>query len=227
MRPHVWKVAICLSAIFALSGCKPDVSPSNASSQVEQPAPSPVAVQATYDGPFGLKMGLSPAEVKVAIPSLEKTDLGPGVYRSNSVPISHPDFEGYTLIFSQRSGLCKITAIGKDIQSGDTGFEVRSAFDDLDKAVTNKYGKGKKFDFSSERYDSPEFWMMHLSHKNRTFEKHWPSTEGGANLPSDLSAIGLSARASDMRTGYLVMSYEFQNISDCVAEGEAEKNKGL
>lgn len=117
-------------------------------------------------------------------------------------------------------------AIGKDIKSGDAGYEVRSAFDALDKAITNKYGKGKKYDFTSERYESPEFWMMYLLKKNRTLAKYWDKEEG-SNLTSDLRSISLEAGASDMSTGYLVMRYEFQNMPDCVAEGEAERNKGL
>ena len=229
MRFQQRKAAACLISIIALSGCQPSESPASTSAQAERPAapqPSPVATHVTYDGPFGLKMGLSPAEAKAAIPSLKESDQGPGIYSSSSMPVSHPDFESYSLLFSQKSGLCKIVAIGKDIQSGDAGYEVRSAFDALDKAITNKYGKGKKYDFTSERYESPEFWMMYLLKKNRTLAKYWDKEEG-SSLTSNLTSISLEAGASDMSTGYLVMRYEFQNMPDCVAEGEAEKNKGL
>ncbi len=68
--------------------------------------------------------------------------------------------------------------------------------------------------------------MMHLLKKNRTLAKIW-SAEEGSNLTSNLDSIALEAGATDMSTGYLVMRYEFQNMPDCVAEGEAEKNKGL
>lgn len=222
-------LAACLVAMFALSGCQQDASPGGTPTPAETAValpPTPVAARMTYDGPFGLKMGLTPTEVKAVIPSLEERDQGPGTYRSDSVPMPHPDFESYLLLFSAQSGLCKIMAIGKDISSGDTGFEVRSAFDDLDKAVTGKYGKGKKYDFTSERYDSPEFWMMYLLKKNRTLAKIWSEKDGSA-LTGDLESISLEAKASDMSTGYLVLRYEFQNMSDCIAESETEKNKGL
>ncbi|MBF6022800.1 hypothetical protein [Lysobacter niastensis] len=229
MRFQQRKAVACLISIIALSGCQQSASPASAPTQAEHPTapqPSPVTAHVTYDGPFGLRMGLSPAEAKAATSSLEESDQGPGIYRTNSVPVSHPDFESYSLLFSQKSGLCKVVAIGKDIQSGDTGYEVRSAFDAIDKAITGKYGKGKKYDFTSERYDSPEFWMMYLLKKNRTLAKVW-SKEEGSSLTSNLGSITLEAGATDMSTGYLVMRYEFQNMSDCVAEGEAEKNKGL
>jgi hypothetical protein len=158
--------------------------------------------------------------------SLEESSEGAGLYYSSTVPVPHPDFESYSLGFSRKSGLCKVVAIGKDIKSGQTGFELRSAFDALDKAITAKYGQGKKYDFTSERYDSPEFWMMHLLQKNRTLAKVW-SSSNGSTLSADLDSISLEARATDMSTGYLVVHYEFQNMSDCVTEGEAEKNKAL
>lgn len=220
----------CFGFITVLSGCRQDPSPASAPVQAEQAVvltPAPTIAKATYDGPFGLKMGLSPEETKAAIPSLEeKIDQGSGIYRADSVPIPHPDVESYSLFFSQKSGLCKIVAIGKDIKSGDAGYEVQTAFEALDKAITNKYGRGKKYDFTSERYDSPEFWMMHLLQKNRTLAKVW-SKEEGSTLSSNLSSIELQAGATDMSTGYLVMRYQFENMPDCIAEGEAERNKGL
>lgn len=68
--------------------------------------------------------------------------------------------------------------------------------------------------------------MMYLLKKNRTLAKFW-GKEHGSNLPSNLSTIYLQAKASDMSTGYLVLSYEFENISDCMAESKANNNKGL
>lgn len=179
-----------------------------------------------YDGPFGLKMGLTRDEVKHMVAGLTTSEDEPGWAKSSTVPVPHPDFESYAHQFSEKSGLCKIVAIGKDISSGDAGIEVRSAFDSLDEALTTRYGKGKKYDFTSERYDSPEFWMMHLLQKNRTLAKIW-GTEYGSTLTNDLGSIGLEASATDMSTGFLVVRYEFTNLQDCIAEDKAQKNKGL
>jgi hypothetical protein len=171
-------------------------------------------------------MGLTREQVQQLIPGLKDEEDSPGYANATSVPQSHPDFESYGLQFSKKSGLCKIVAIGKDISTGSAGYELRSAFDEIDKALTAKYGKGKLYDFSSERYDSPEFWMMHLSQKNRTLAKVW-SPEFGSTLSHNLGSVGLEAGASDMSTGYLVIRYEFSNLPDCVAESEAEKHKAL
>ena len=68
--------------------------------------------------------------------------------------------------------------------------------------------------------------MMYLLKKNRTLAKFWDK-ETGSTLLNNLEAIELQAKASDMSTGYLVLRYEFENISDCVTESKNNKNKGL
>lgn len=191
------------------------------SGTVAKPAP-----QRSYDGPFGLQMGLTREQVRELIPSLKDSEDSPTYAESSTVPKPHPDFESYGLQFSKKSGLCKIVAIGKDISSGSAGYELRAAFEEIDKALTARYGKGKLYDFSSERYDSPEYWMMHLLQKNRTLAKIW-SSEHGSSLSHSLGSVGLEANASDMSTGYLVVRYEFSNLPDCSAEAETEKHQAL
>jgi hypothetical protein len=216
-------------ALIALAGCQQEAGgrPVQSTSAEIPVEPTPQAAKpSAYEGPFGLKMGLTPSDAKALIPSLSETEETRTIFEANSVPIPHPDFESYTVVFSQKTGLCKVTAIGKDITSGDAGFEVRSAFDSLDEALTKKYGKGKKYDISNDRYDSPEYWMMYLKNKNRTLAKAWGEEHGSA-LTSNLNSIVLQAHATTMSTGYLVVHYEFENMADCVAEAKAEINRGL
>lgn len=166
---------------LVVGGCQADksVPPNQVPTAATNARPSPTQERPTkYDGPFGLKMGLSVETAKNLIPSLSESDSEPGVYNAVSVPVPHPDFESYSLFFSKKSGLCRVVGIGKDIPSGDVGFEVRSAFDALDEALTQKYGKGKKYDFTSEHYESPEYWMLSLLKKNRILAKVWSKGEG-------------------------------------------------
>ena len=226
-----WKMtAVGLITLVGLLGCKPRADAQSAASPSETtPAatlPQSVAAVPVYEGPFGLKMGLSVEAVKAIIPSLKENEGDRSLYSSFTVPVPHPDFEYYMFVFSQKSGLCKVVAIGKNITTGDAGTDVKSAFDDIDKAISTKYGKGEKYDFTSERYDSPEFWMLHLLQKNRTLAKFW-STKNGSTLTNDLALISLQAQAENMSTGYLALNYEFQNMPGCSQEDEAEKSKAL
>lgn len=184
------------------------------------PAPS----SKSYDGPFGLKEGLTLDEVR-AITSLTAGDA-PGLYSTDSVPAPHVAFENYVLGFSDKSGLCTITAIGKDITAGSYGTEVITAFDDLEAALKKKYGTDKRYDFASSVLDEPQFWMMALSQKDRTLSAIWDK-ESKATLPASLSAIGLTARGTDIRTAYINLRYEFANVGDCEAETKQQQNKGL
>lgn len=171
-------------------------------------------------------MGLSIEEIKSLISGISKSEESELIYHTDTVPIPHSDFESYSLRFSQKNGLCKILAIGKDIKSGDSGSEVKSVFNSLDESLSKKYGKGKKYDFTSSKYESPEYWMMHLLKKNRTLVKFWMK-EYGSTLSNNLSAIELNANASSLSTGYLTLSYEFENFSECVDEAKSEKSKAL
>lgn len=192
--------------------------PAAASASTPPPAPK------SYDGPFGLKQGLTPDEVR-AVTALTSGDT-PGMYTAATVPSPHVAFESYVLGFSSKSGLCTITAIGKDITAGSYGTEVISAFDDLESALQKKYGPDKKYDFAGGIMDDPQYWMMALSEKNRTLAAVW-NKESKATLPPSLSSIGLEARGSDINTAYINLRYEFSNVADCESEAKQEQNKGL
>lgn len=179
-----------------------------------------------FDGPFGLKMGLARSEIEKIIHDLRSEDGSPSWSSASTVPTPHPDFESYSLQFSEKSGLCVIVGIGKDVQSGNTGSEIRTKFDSLDEALSSKYGKGKKYDFSSERYDSPEFWMLHLLQKNRTLAKVW-DRDTKATLLNNISSIFMQAHASNITTGYVNVRYEFENIDDCTTEEKAKATQAL
>ena len=216
-----------LLVIFSLAGCQKD--PDTIQTQASPPPVQQVVTPKkplTYEGPFGLKMGLSIEETKSLISGISKSEESEWIYHADTVPIPHSDFESYSLRFSQTNGLCKISAIGKDIKSGDSGSEIKSVFNSLDESLSKKYGKGKKYDFTSSKYESPEYWMMYLLKKNRTLTKFWMK-EYGSTLSNNLSAIQLNANAIDMSTGYLILNYEFENFSDCVDEAKSEKSKAL
>lgn len=220
---------VILSASFLLACTKDpntELTPTVAVAPSQSP-PEPVkqVVLPQLDGPFGLKVGLTVDEVKKYIPQLKESEK-PGLFTSNAVPVSHANFESYSFQFSEKSGLCSISGIGRDIESGDTGAEVRAAFSSLDEALTTKYGKGKKYDFSNQRYDSPEFWMLHLLKKNRTLAKFWDREEK-SDLPETIRSIALQANATEISKAYINIRYEFSNIGECTAEQKKRNNQGL
>ena len=226
------KKAVCFVAgvVFA-AGCaerqegQADTTKSpGAEIATDAPQPAADTTPPTYDGPFGLKAGLTLDEVR-RVATLTASDVD-GVYRSTDVPKPHPAFESYSLYFSTKSGLCAITSIGKDIEAGQTGSEVRTEFSGIEDGLTSKYGKGKRYDFATGLMDEMQYWMIALSDKNRTLATFW-APDSGSTLPADISSISLQAHALDMSTGYVNLRYEFSNIEDCSNERKDRQNSAL
>lgn len=130
-------------------------------------------------GPFGLPMGATLTQLKV-VDKLVPVPNVPGSYLVRAVPKPHGAFESYVLAISETSGLCKIAAIGKDIESSSFGTEIQSAFAALDQALQEKYGNRKNFDFlrAGSIWDEPKDWMMGLLKKERVLSSYWDKEEG-------------------------------------------------
>lgn len=229
-------IALIIGATLTLGACTQSNTPASSSKPVassEHEAsnatpPSPVAPKqvANYDGPFGLKMGLTRAQAGEVISGLTIDTDHPMWSDAPTVPVPHPYFESYILQFSKKSGLCAIHGIGKDIVSGSSGIQIRTQFDSLNEALTEKYGTGKKYDYSSDSDNSTDFWMMHLLQKDQVLAEVW-SNKTKATLSNNISSILIQAHANNMSTGYINIEYEFDNIGDCVAEEKAKTNKAL
>ena len=163
--------------------------------------------------PFGVSMGQSIS----SLPSCTASPEAEGVYLCKSLPKSRPDFETYVLVAYPATGVCAITAIGKDIQDGGNGVATKVEAAALQKQLENKYGTPTQtVDFQSGGSDEPEFWVMHLSENQQTYAIIWtfkqPTTASG-----DISAIGIEAKAQGTSRTFLTLRYEFQNFEKCQA----------
>lgn len=217
-------VSIILSACSQETVSTEKSTPKSEVASLPEVQPVKQEEKKVFDGPFGLKMGLTSAEVAKIIPSFIEKNDEKGMASADTVPVPHSEFESYSFIFSEKSGLCVISGIGKDIKSGSAGLEVKSAFDSLDDALKEKYGNGKKFDFGSDR--SPEFWMLHLLQKDRFLSKYWDKTTK-AKLSNNINSILIRANSVRISEGFINIRYEFENVDDCIKEQKENKNKGL
>jgi hypothetical protein len=228
--------ALILTGAFALGACSQlDNSDSRANEKIvssDELMQGSSAITGTpstvkYDGPLGLKLGLTVSQVKEMAPDLVAADDLPGWYATANVPTPHPSFDLYMMHFSKKSGLCVLEGLGKSIKSGSSGTEVRLAFDELTAGVSQRYGHGKKYDFfEGAAMGDSRFWMMALESKNRTLAMSWDK-ETGATLPNTLSNVYVFAKALDIETGIINIQYEFSNVADCESEENEIKNKGL
>jgi len=177
-------------------------------------------------GPFGLKMGMSVAEVKAIDPAM--TELAPGKYKLTHVPKPHSAFESYIVQICPKVGLSWIKAIGKNVSTSSYGIELRATFDELSTKLDKSYGAGSTTDvlLPGSIWDEPDDFMMGLAKKERYLFRQW-SQKTGAQLNSNLVAIGLVATALDNNTGYLSLEYAFATSEACDEEIESLEDDNL
>ncbi len=178
-----------------------------------------------WSGPFGLKMGLSVKQIESAgiTLTLEKEDL----YLASSVPSPHRDFESYMLVMSPTSGLAKIIAISKDIQTNSQGHSLRGKFEDIQTVLESKYGESETMDLlmPGSIWDDPGDFMMAIKLEERILVCSW-FEDNDSMKAYNLDAIALQAKATDSNTGYLSLLYEFTNFPDYIYS-VSEKDKGV
>lgn len=184
------------------------------------------AAQTGNEGPFGLRMGMTLADLQ-KIGTVTATNTK-GVYTMRTVPIPNNNFEEYVVTVAPSFGLCKVSGYGHTIQANAFGDQLKERFNALKAAVTSRYGVSRDFDFlrTGSIWDEARDWMMALYRQERTLASFWMRDET-PNVPAYLTGIHLQARALTSSTGYVSLGYEFANSSPCIDELKAASNDGL
>ncbi|MNY11226.1 hypothetical protein D3C86_1442420 [compost metagenome] len=204
---------------------KPVETPTASPANVVAPIPEPIAdenAMLVADGPFGLAMGMTKEMFKGQL-----KPAGNGVYLFDNPPKSHPQFEQYAVKISDKSGLCWIKGIGKDILVNGHGVQLKSEYDDFEKKLDERYGSHKRTDFlvSGSIWKDPEDWMRGLQKEDRYLFSVWEG--GNKTLPNELSQVALVANANDGQEGYLSLEYSFTNKKACDEEIKQKNDAGL
>lgn len=175
--------------------------------------------------PFGIPMNAAKQQiVKLGGVFDDKN----GNWRLTNPPIPNAGFESYLIKYSDKYGICQITAVGKDILSSEYGDAVKSQFSAMRKIVQNKYGSDKNYDFlhAGSIWDEDKYWMRSLEQDERSLVSFWNK---GANskLPNDIGEIVLSANALSSTKGFLRLSYRSPNYEACADDVAKPSNDGL
>ncbi|CDH24930.1 hypothetical protein [Xenorhabdus bovienii] len=233
-------VIVLLVGAILLAGCDPKgLSPEEA--QPVENAPSPNQNISTSnkskteqqllpaaDGPFGLQMGLTKKNIEDMIGQALKPTEYTNVYLVDRLPKTNDSFENYGLLISPTLGLCKINAIGKDIENDTYGISLRVKFDDLKTSLDSIYGESKKTDLllPGSIWNEPRDWMRGLNKEERVLYAVWDS-KSGALQKSNIEYLLLKAKASDSSSGHLLLQYEFKNHVKCADEINNAKKDSL
>jgi len=174
-----------------------------------------LAGQARPQGPFGLRQGMSLAEVeKFAGPLSAKPA---GFYLAKKVPKPDPALESYGLVIPPKTGLCSVIAIGKTVETDRTGAGLRKAYLDRKARLTKLHGAPAR-DVDSVRSSSPQAgpqdWMAAIGRQDRLLQTFWTVTgDAGGVADVHLEAVGLNATR-----GYVRTTYGFENGGACIEE---------
>jgi hypothetical protein len=185
------------------------------------------ATLACNAGPLGLHKGMPLEEL------MRQGNFAPGdrqfVYSSRTLENGHSDFDFYTVVLTPEQGLCKLQALSKEIDSGSFGTDLENKFNGLAGAITQKYGPPKSsFNFlkAGSIWNQPRDWMMGLLKKERVLATFWAASET-STLPDAIKSISIEATALSGSRGLIRLTYDFDNIGDCLKVLSAKKNSNL
>ena len=213
------KIFSFLTFSIILSACNNENSPKKQTSAVagqKQVAatPAPKKEIKTYDGPFGLTMGIS-------IETLTKdfgftSEIKNPLWLDGTPPKPSNLFANYWILAGKKTGICKIAAYTESLEFNDSGDEIKSKADKVAEALSVKYGKAKNYDYGNE-YTKPDLWALSAEHGNAKYYYVW-NKETGQGFSEDLEGIILDVVLTDFRTGFVIVSYNFKNFAECQKE---------
>ncbi|QJR35214.1 hypothetical protein [Gemmatimonas groenlandica] len=226
MRRKLISTAVLGLIVGQLSGC----SNGDTSTKNDENSAQPVKQAATEvpvrDGPFGLSMGMSEQAAKAATSGWSMIEQG--FFTVEKVPRTHDAFVSYTLMFGS-AGLCKIIAVGRNIESDAHGTVLMGSFKSLEDGVSEKYGKPSEEHNvlqTGSIWNDPQDFMMALLKKERLFVTLWEKKADSMNI-GHVKTIALQAHALDRSTAWLRVGYEFENFDACSKEVTKARNSAL
>ncbi|PHM37197.1 conserved exported hypothetical protein [Xenorhabdus innexi] len=215
MRKNV--IALLVGAVLLVGCDSKELSPED-NQQVDSLKTEQQLLPAA-SGPFGLQMGLTKKNIEDMIGNTLEPTKVTNVYLVDKLPKKNDSFKIYALFISPTLGLCKIRAIGNDIENDAYGISLRVKFNDLKTSLDSIYGESKETDLllPSSIWNEPRDWMEGLNKKERVLRAKWES-KSEALQKNNVGSLLLSAKASDSSSGYLLLQYEFKNHIECAKE---------
>lgn len=174
-----------------------------------------------WAGPFGFEYGMTKEQVLELVGKKALEETKGNTYQFSTAPKPHASFETYIVVISPRTGLIRIKAVSKTIETNIYGDDVKEEFENIFQAITTAYGKGEKYDFlrSGSVWNEPQDWMMGLLKAERSLAASW-QLQGHE---SHMTGILLQAKGLSRDAGYITLDYEFEGFAEYMKEEEKKK----
>lgn len=221
-------------ALTILTACKQEKSgPANApptAAHAEQKASQPQSLIAkkTYDGPFGLAMGI-PGEDLMREFGLTMMSSDPTMF-TGKPPKPMEGIDEYIVFAAPKAGVCRVIGIIEVKTVNGSGDQVKAETDKIADLLQIKYGEySDKSEYIVEDVyrRNPQYWMMGLKEDSVFYAYTWTNPKRQERLPNQLKSIEAFASASRTDSATVVIRYSFDNITDCHKEIKAVKAQSL
>jgi len=184
--------------------------------------------QKTYDGPFGLAMGISVAELQDVYGfRRDGKKLG---YFVGQPPKPVSGMDSYFAVATKNQGVCKVGATIIVDPVNDMGDQIKTETDKVAELIQLKYGKyTDKLDYVKEDYYRihPDTWMSGLHDQLVAYSYLWGHGKKSGTLPNNINSIEAVSVATSVFDGYVQISYEFSNFKDCLSEIKKQNSSNL
>lgn len=184
-------------------------------------------------GPFGFQKGMTRTQIVhlVGQSAVDIKHSSGDTVTLKTAPKPNSRFDSYVLLISPTDGLVKVLGIGSVIQTGDDGSDLKSAYDDVVEAVTQKYGEPtNNFDVCNggTGCSDSQYWMLSLMEKNRTVACYWlQPLPSQAMKDAHVHGIGVKIEPLSINSGYVSVGYEFEGFSDYLDKKKAAENSSF
>jgi hypothetical protein len=213
---------LILAVIIVMFGCNGDNKPTK-QSNLQSPQTLPAASKKIYDGPFGLAMGITQAElINMGFKQEEESWVFTG-----TPPSASDLFSRYYVHATKQGGLYDIIAITSDFTVNGSGDQVKSKVNEIADLLSQKYGKHsfKLDDSNSDLFTrNPEMWFSGLQDESVRYMYVWKAGHNGTTLPNRIGYIRVEALANTVLSGRARVIYAFTNIDSCQKEIKSIKS---
>jgi hypothetical protein len=136
-----------------------------------------IQAQEQAAAPFGLKFGMSKAEVKsMGVVLLdEKVGAFGAEARARNLPKALSNTEAVFLVFGFDDQLFRVGAVSKTWDHDENGYQATRRFDEISSMISELYGKGKDIGYAPTEtyYTKPENFAYSLSQHKRQHAQGW------------------------------------------------------
>lgn len=172
-------------------------------------------VSRAEDQPFGFYQGFPEARMEECIKSVNDYN-GALVCSTKRTPKSDQRFTEYQLTYTEKAGLCSITARRQfDLREGTTAL--RELYTAIEQPYLIEYGKPKVsfWDMSTGFWDDPSSVLKRFkSGRGPIGDASW-SRHNGNEMPGAVRGISLFVQAESPETVSLRLGYSFSNHWQC------------